>query len=84
MESGTAWAEGTHEYRPLGVAVVASTDLFRARDFLPKRRPPSRSARSFHGLFASLEAVNRHLRMLRSQAKTESLPRRLNRQMAIT
>jgi len=29
----TAWAAGTHEYRPMGVAVIAGSNLFTARDF---------------------------------------------------
>ena len=28
-----AFAAGTHEYQPMGTAVIAATQLFRARDF---------------------------------------------------
>jgi hypothetical protein len=56
-----AWAEGTHEYRPLGAAVVAVTDRFRPRDFRPGRRCPARRDRSFIGLFGSLEELNEYL-----------------------
>ena len=28
-EPGLAWAQGTHEYRPLGTAVISFTDQFR-------------------------------------------------------
>lgn len=58
VDEQCAWAEGTHEYRPMGVAVIAVTDLFRPRDFDPKRKAPSRQAVHFAGFFASLPAVN--------------------------
>ena len=61
-----AWAQGTHEYRPMGVAVISATDLFRPRDFDARALP--RSGKDFAGLFASLEQVNRHLRARRSPA----------------
>lgn len=67
VEGETAWAQGTHEYKPMGVAVIASTQLFRARDFERRRRAPSRRHESFRGLFASIEEVNRHLRESRSR-----------------
>jgi len=57
-EKGLAWAQGTHEYRPMGSAVVASTDQFRPRDFRNTRRPPAHLRRSFVGFFGSLEEVN--------------------------
>jgi hypothetical protein len=60
----TAWAAGTHEYRPMGSAVIAASQLFRARDFDPRRQPPGprdSTADGFAGLFASLEDVNRYL-----------------------
>lgn len=61
-DGGTAWAQGTHEYRPMGAAVIASTDQFRHRDFRPARRPPAHLTRSFAGFFGSLEEVNVRLR----------------------
>lgn len=67
--SGQAWAEGTHEYRPMGAAVIAITDLFHQRDFSRSRRTPARLDRSFVGLFASLSDVNRYLRTYRSQSR---------------
>jgi len=57
-ENGLAWAQGTHEYRPMGSAVIASTDQFRPRDFRKTRRPPPHLRRSFVGFFGSLEEVN--------------------------
>jgi hypothetical protein len=64
-EQGIAWAQGTHEYRPMGAAAIAVTDQFRARDFRQTRRRPARLRNSFAGFFGSLEEVNRHLRLRR-------------------
>ena len=80
MERETAWAAGAHEYRPIGAAVIAATDLFSPRDFSPARRPPSRSAESFCGLFASLGELNAYLAGSRSRRKRNrraAIPRRL-------
>jgi hypothetical protein len=60
--NGLAWAQGTHEYRPLGTAVIASTGQFRHRDFRQRRRRPAQLQRSFAGFFGSLEEVNVRLR----------------------
>jgi hypothetical protein len=54
---GLAWAQGTHEYKPMGVAVISATDLFRPRDFDPGRRAPE-SAAAYIGLFASMVDLN--------------------------
>lgn len=62
-----AWAQGTHEYRPMGAAVIAVTDQFRPRDFSPARRCPERLRESFAGLFGSLEELNEFLRERRRQ-----------------
>ncbi len=56
------WVRGTHEYRPMGTAVVARTDQLRHRDFRQTRRVPERLRRSFAGFFGSLEEVNVRLR----------------------
>jgi hypothetical protein len=72
LTADLAWAQGTHEYKPMGAAVVARSGLFRARDFSPKRRPPARNAEGFAGLFASLEDVNRHLIRGRSQGEKKN------------
>lgn len=61
-EQGLAWAQGTHEYRPMGAAVIASTDQFRRRDFHQRRRRPEGLRNSFAGFFGSLEEVNARLR----------------------
>lgn len=59
---GIAWAQGTHEYRPMGAAAISSTDQFRHRDFRPARRRPERLKSDFVGFFGSLEEVNARLR----------------------
>ena len=68
-----AWAQGTHEYRPMGTAVIARTDQFRRRDFLRDRRPPPHLKSAFAGFFGSLEEVNAHLRLERA-SKLRSTP----------
>ena len=68
-----AWASGTHEYQPMGTAVIAATQLFRARDFSRLRKAPSRRATGFEGLFASLEDLNRHLQRPRPKAGRERI-----------
>jgi len=70
---GLAWAQGTHEYRPMGAAVVAVTDQFRIRDFRRAARHPEHLRNSFAGMFASLEEVNRHLRG-RQNTRTRATP----------
>ncbi len=60
-EEEVAWALGTHEYRPMGVAVIASNGQFRARDFRPRGRVPKRDRRLFQGFFASLGDMNEYL-----------------------
>ena len=62
MSNEEAWAQGTHEYRPMGCAVIARTAQFRAPDFHRYRRAPSLRSPQFVGLFGSLEEVNVFLR----------------------
>lgn len=81
VDGETAWCAGTHEYRPMGVAVVAASSLFQARDFDHLRRPPSqRSGQAFHGLFASLVDVNSY--MMR-QGRSQPRKRNFRRQQAV-
>ena len=56
-----AWTQGTHEYRPMGVAVIAVTDQFRHSDFRPQRRVPPHLRECFVQFFGSLETVNEYL-----------------------
>lgn len=58
LSEDQAWAQGTHEYRPLGCAVIARNGQFRAPDFNRYRRSPSLRSPLFIGLFGSLEEVN--------------------------
>lgn len=62
MSDDQAWAQGTHEYRPMGCAVIARNGQFRAPDFNRYRRSPHRFSPLFIGLFGSLEEVNEFLR----------------------
>jgi len=61
-DRGLAWAQGTHEYRPLGAAAISFTDQFRACDFRHTRRRPAALRNAFVGFFGSLEEVNVYLR----------------------
>jgi hypothetical protein len=65
VDDELAWAQGTYEYRPMGTAVISSSDLFRRRDFDPRRkvRAPGRSPGRtvFVGQFASLGHLNAQL-----------------------
>jgi len=61
-DRGLAWAQGTHEYRPLGAAAISFTDQFRARDFRQTRHRPAALRNAFVGFFGSLEEVNVYLR----------------------
>ncbi len=68
IDGEQAWAQGLHEYRPMGTAVIALTDRFRTRDFSARRPAPSREDKSYAGLYASLNEVNARLAAIRSQA----------------
>ena len=69
LDEQLAWAQGTYEYRPMGAAVISSSDLFRRRDFSPRRPPrPPRTAR-FAGQFASLGHLNQHLQTSRKRSR---------------
>jgi hypothetical protein len=84
IERDTAWCAGTHEYRPMGVGVIAASSLFSARDFDPMRLAPGqRSGRHFRGLFASLPDVNSFLIKQRQRHDPAPAHRRsLQRQLA--
>ena len=56
------YCAGTHEYRPMGTAIVGDQDLFQARDFSALRKSPRRGNHDFVGYFASLNEVNGFLR----------------------
>ena len=63
IDRDLAWARGTYEYRPMGAAVIAASDLFRARDFHP--RPGVPASGEYLGQFASVGAVNAELQRRR-------------------
>ncbi|HLK70227.1 MAG TPA: hypothetical protein VKU19_42650 [Bryobacteraceae bacterium] len=69
LDEGLAWAQGTYEYRPMGAAVIASSDLFRRRDFAPRRRFQVPKTAEFAGQFASLGHLNAQLQKRRGRGK---------------
>jgi hypothetical protein len=62
IRDGQAWALGTHEYRPMGVAVISPQGVFSTRDFRRSRPAPSRMDPGLIGLFASLGEMNDFLK----------------------
>ena len=68
IDGDVAWASGTQEYRAMGTAVIAATDLFGPRDFRPRNRAPHSSPLRFAGMFASLGQINGYLLQLRRRA----------------
>jgi hypothetical protein len=67
MDGDLAWAQGTYEYRPMGTAVISSSDLFRRRDFSPQRKVQAPLDAEFAGQFASLGHLNTHLQKRRKR-----------------
>jgi len=61
LDGDSAWAQGTYEYRPMGTAVIAASDLFRRQDFSARRKPRPGMGAEFAGQFASLGHVNEQL-----------------------
>ena len=66
VDDELAWAQGTYEYRPMGTAVISASDLFRRRDFDPRRKV--RAPGGFVGQFASLGHMNAQLQKRRHLA----------------
>lgn len=62
IDGETLWAAGTHEYRPMGTAVVGAGSAFTSRDFRRYLKAPPRYDPRFAGLFASLGELNDFLR----------------------
>ena len=85
IDRDTAWCAGTHEYRPMGVAVIAASSLFATRDFHVLRQAPGeRAGRQYRGLFASLPDVNSYLHRLRRKPQKQPAGRAsLRRQLAV-
>jgi len=69
VDDEVAWAQGTHEYRPMGTAVIGVRGLFTSRDFSRARRAPERQDQRFVGHFASTGDLNDFLVRFRSQSQ---------------
>ncbi len=68
IDSQYAWAQGTYEYRPMGVAVISCSDLFRPRDFSRTRTAPAAfNNPAYIGQFASIGHMNERLRCRRQK-----------------
>lgn len=87
LRDGQAWAMGTHEYHPMGVAVISPRGVFSTRDFRRSRPAPSRMDPGLIGLFASLGEMNdflkirlaprlqsRHRERFRGKSASRSMP----------
>ncbi|HJT89620.1 MAG TPA: hypothetical protein VJ732_17245 [Bryobacteraceae bacterium] len=72
LDKDLAWAQGTYEYRPLGTAVIAVSDLFRQRDFDCRRKLSVSAEASYLGHFASLGHMNAELRSQRLPLRRSS------------
>jgi hypothetical protein len=59
VDRDLAWAEGTYEYRPMGTAVISTSDLFQRRDFRRKLARPADA--QYLGQFASIGHINAEL-----------------------
>jgi hypothetical protein len=67
LDRDVAWAQGTYEYRPMGSAVIAASDLFTRRDFDSRRKVSVSVTARYLGQFASLGQVNGILQGLRKR-----------------
>jgi hypothetical protein len=76
IDGDVAVAQGTHEYRPMGTAVISAATVFTARDFRQRRRAPERFAHGWAGLFASLGEVNHFLKRRRRPERRLKAPSR--------
>ncbi len=70
VDDNLAWAQGTYEYRPMGTAVISVSDLFRRRDFDPRRKVHPPRGAEFVGQFASLGHLNQQLQARRQRQRT--------------
>ena len=73
LDEDLAWAQGTHEYRPMGSAVIHAAGVFTVRDFRPGLRPPGRLDPRFAGFFASLGEMNAWLERRRRNGASQPL-----------
>lgn len=77
------WCKGTHEYHPMGAAVVAAGSVLGPRDFHRRRQVPRAAADAFTGFFASLGEVNAFVRRRRSQPVKRNPRRRTTSSLPI-
>jgi hypothetical protein len=54
----------------MGTAVIATSDLFRRRDFSPRRKVQAPQSAEFAGQFASLGHLNAQLKERRKRPRT--------------
>ena len=71
IDAETAWAQGTHEYRPMGSAVIGLRGVFTSRDFSRRRNAPPRYDPRFTGHFASLGQMNDFLARFRIRSQPQ-------------
>ena len=69
IDGETAWARGTHEYHPMGSAVIGISCMFTSRDFGGRRNAPPRYDPRFTGYFASLGQMNDFLAAFRRRSQ---------------
>lgn len=81
LDGELAWAQGTHEYRPMGAAVIHSGGVFTPRDFSPSLRAPGRLDPRFAGFFASLGEMNDWLARHRTARSHEFQKNRMRRKL---
>ena len=74
VDGELAWAQGSYEYRPMGAAVISLHDLFKRRDFSPRRQVPRLGTPSYVGQFASLGQLNALMRGARSRRAMQTAP----------
>ena len=73
LDPDVAWAQGSYEYRPMGAAVVAASDLFTHRDFDSARKVSLPPGARYLGQYASLGQVNGVLQGLRRRGSQGAL-----------
>ncbi len=76
LDDELAWAQGTHEYRPMGTAVIHAGGVFTPRDFRPALRAPRRTDPRFAGFFASLGQMNAWLERRRRLSPSQQLQKK--------
>ncbi|MGC8761757.1 MAG: hypothetical protein ACP5UT_17865 [Bryobacteraceae bacterium] len=79
LDEELAWAQGTHEYRPMGAAVIHAGGIFTPRDFRPSLLAPGRHDPRFAGFFASLGEMNAWLVRQRRRSPSQRLRKKSGR-----